>query len=698
MNHHIIVRNREITVVSPVMVQSNVAVDTVTVSADHEYDGLQVALVIGGTQLMYDGEPVTVPSSELERAGDLPLTVLGLSSGKRVVTASAESAFRVVASGAFEGEEPVPDSPDMLQQLADAYAAANRAAGAATDAAGTATDAAKAATDSAASADAAAGRADAAARGADEAAEKAREAADRATSVADKYISSARATTLEPGSQATASVEDHVLTIGVPKGEKGDTGETGAQGPQGEKGDTGETGAQGPQGPQGEKGDTGDPGYTPQRGVDYWTAEDVEAIVEDAKAQAVAELAEIGNVPKRTVSDLVAHGEDAYAQKPIETRIKGKTWVNRWPVIESTIYGITVSTDETGLITVTGTATGDSYVYAITNGIRAGSSITCKLSISAPTNNTWTPYIEIVDSEGAYITSGRLNGSTAIPSNAAVIRCGIHVYVGQTVNASFRVMIVDGTEAPDCFTPCASITSVQPEKLVTAGKNLLPTAGITYVGGNNVTEYVDLLPGTYTISAQGGPFGQIIVRGDDGTDYSIANYNTSNGTFTLNRSTRVRFLFWIKNATWVFVSNPQLELGSTATAYEPPSVTTTPLPDVELRSLPNGTADELVIKADGTCEVERRTGYIASYTDEEVTGEYVSTGNGLEAGSSIVYELDEPTTEPQSPVTLPALPAPTFNQYHDTSVPSDTSTEYARDINIVLANLESVQTALLGGE
>jgi hypothetical protein len=34
------------------------------------------------------------------------------------------------------------------------------------------------------------------------------------------------------------------------------------------------------------KGDPGDDGYTPQRGVDYWTAEDVEAIVEDAKTQA----------------------------------------------------------------------------------------------------------------------------------------------------------------------------------------------------------------------------------------------------------------------------------------------------------------------------------------------------------------------------------------------------------------------------
>ena len=80
---------------------------------------------------------------------------------------------------------------------------------------------------------------------------------------------------------------------GVFKGEKGDTGpqgekgETGAQGPQGlkgdkgDKGDTGATGAQGLQGVQGIqglKGDKGDAGYTPQKGVDYFTPEDIASL------------------------------------------------------------------------------------------------------------------------------------------------------------------------------------------------------------------------------------------------------------------------------------------------------------------------------------------------------------------------------------------------------------------------------------
>lgn len=55
---------------------------------------------------------------------------------------------------------------------------------------------------------------------------------------------------------------------GVFNGEKGDTGATGSHGPQGEKGDTGATGPQGTD------------GYTPVKGLDYWTDADQESIVQ----------------------------------------------------------------------------------------------------------------------------------------------------------------------------------------------------------------------------------------------------------------------------------------------------------------------------------------------------------------------------------------------------------------------------------
>ena len=73
-----------------------------------------------------------------------------------------------------------------------------------------------------------------------------------------------------------------------PKGDTGDTGPRGPAGPQGEQGIQGEQGPQGPAGPRGEtgpKGPAGSDGYTPVRGTDYWTADDIAAIksyVDDA--------------------------------------------------------------------------------------------------------------------------------------------------------------------------------------------------------------------------------------------------------------------------------------------------------------------------------------------------------------------------------------------------------------------------------
>lgn len=52
----------------------------------------------------------------------------------------------------------------------------------------------------------------------------------------------------------------------------GPPGAAGPAGPKGEKGDTGETGTRGPRGLQGENG------YTPVRGTDYWTPEDIAEI------------------------------------------------------------------------------------------------------------------------------------------------------------------------------------------------------------------------------------------------------------------------------------------------------------------------------------------------------------------------------------------------------------------------------------
>ena len=580
--------------------------------------------------------------------------------GENVTKAEAAATRAETAATGAEGSASAAS-----QSSAQAAGSASAASASASQAQQSATAAGSSATSAQSAKTAAEAAQSAAAGSARDARQSATAAAQSAASVADKFITSARATTLEPGSQATASVADQVLTIGVPKGEKGD------------------------------------PGRTPQRGVDYWTAEDVEAVVEDAKAQAVAELAEIGNVPKRTVTDLVAHGEDAYVQKPIEVRVKGRTVKNLWPEIAGTQDGLTIATDETGLITVSGTATAAGHIRAMVSGLAENKDVSAVKS-----GGTMLVQLQAWNA-GAYVRDVMTVNTSASTANTGTgfdtILARISYTNGETYNASFRVMLVEGSEAPDCFTPPASITSVQAGNLVTSGKNLLARmgpklpytiAGITFSdngdGGIRVSgtatssayynffndtaaQAVRITPGEYTASSIGVDSGtNLTVEYYDGeigagrTSWLATNLTGVSNTGSVDRPVYLRPFLSVANGKTVdTVVYPQLELGSTATAYEPPNVTTTPLPEVELRSLPDGTCDELVIKADGTATVERRT----QLSGDEVTA------------------LPEPTTEPQSPVSLPVLPAPTFNAYHDSQVPSDTSVEYARDINIVIDNL-----------
>ena len=132
----------------------------------------------------------------------------------------------------------------------------------------------------------AAGSANAAAITANNAADAANAAASRLDGM------TATATGLDAGNAPTVIVttaEDgtKALAFGIPKGDKGDTGATGPKGDKGDKGDTG------PQGPKGDKGDTGPQGipgnsgadgYTPQKGVDYWTEADRTQMVSDVLA------------------------------------------------------------------------------------------------------------------------------------------------------------------------------------------------------------------------------------------------------------------------------------------------------------------------------------------------------------------------------------------------------------------------------
>ncbi len=110
--------------------------------------------------------------------------------------------------------------------------------------------------------------------------------------------------TVEKGEEASASITgdspNQVLNLVLPKGDKGDQGIQGIQGIQGEKGDTGE------QGPKGDKGDIGETGYTPVKGTDYFTQEEIEQIKSDI-------LADVSSFDLEVVTELPGENINAKA-------------------------------------------------------------------------------------------------------------------------------------------------------------------------------------------------------------------------------------------------------------------------------------------------------------------------------------------------------------------------------------------------
>lgn len=142
---------------------------------------------------------------------------------------------------------------------------------------------------------------------------------------AEKYVDSekpSRGIQGERGIQGVKGDKGDKGDVGA-KGEKGEQGIRGIQGDRGPRGEQGIQGARGPQGEKGEKGDKGDAGAKgdkgdkPVRGEDYWTEEDIAAILADldgkiaGKADAATTLAGYGIA-------------DAYTKAEVSDEIKNK--------------------------------------------------------------------------------------------------------------------------------------------------------------------------------------------------------------------------------------------------------------------------------------------------------------------------------------------------------------------------------------
>ena len=167
---------------------------------------------------------------------------------------------------------------------------------------------------------------------------------------------------------------------------------------------------------------------------------------------------------------------------------------------------------------------------------------------------------------------------------------------------------------------------------------------------------------SYTINLQNTPkVAGIYVRRWADKEALAYIYDVPTFTFSLEKSEIVYFEYYyseISAPTSADGLNFQLELGSTATAYEP----YTPMgggmvaPSEPLYGLPDA-KDTVEVDASGDVTVTRRTGYIASYNGESLPGRWISShdvyaeGATPTTGAQVVYELAVPETEALTAIT-----------------------------------------------
>ena len=487
----------------------------------------------------------------------------------------------------------------------------------------------------------------------------------------------------------------------------------------------------------------------------------------DAAAEAAGAAAEAarGNVLKGTLGPApVLSAGDAYATKPRRLTVYGNTRQNLWVNPRGTNNGVTVTRNDDDSLTVAGTNTAQSTVYigvscyALRDGATYTASIDKKpvgFSLSADYYNK-DGYVgtafSIVPSKATKATF------TTDLSEATSVVFFVIVEPGVTVSGTYRVMLNEGSAAEPWCPP--GLSSVSELSIVTAGKNLAIVEKIgTGPDSYNQLISTSLPEGRYTISGilRRGTAVNIKDGSSNGTlikyvDSLPATLDVKNGQSLFANSYDTGEC----DATVNIISNLQLELGSTATAYEPPAVTSTPI-DLDghaLNSLPDGTRDELTIDATGAVTLVQRVGakvlpsdaaswkkdasgaalrystgispdavhnyvpgtvmsdalpprvatddmYDSTCIMAERNNAYASIGSDETAQTiasvcgdkTLLYPLATPQTIPLTPVTLPTLPSPNITVYHDSDVPSDITVEYERDVTIAFDKLQAQVSA-----
>jgi len=257
--------------------------------------------------------------------------------------------------------------------------------------------------------------------------------------------------------------------------------------------------------------------------------------------------------------------------------------------------------------------------------------------------------------------------------------------------------------------------------------------------------------GTYTLTLRDGS-GNLVTSGIrlycskwvNGSNTVLFNETSGRRTFAWDGEGNLQGTLQIPRN--IIVSEitvyPQLELGSTATPYVPyvGSTTAIPLQGHALRSLPDGTHDELRVDADGNVTLVQKVGewdftpsnftitsdnrynYWKSLSPAaNMSGNYANTRSDVYGSTSnisgtqpantirvasdgttvwlgvgttltsgkLLYPLATPVETPLGTVTLPSMPAPDLTAWASCTPATDIELDYERSVTIAVERLEA---------
>ena len=383
------------------------------------------------------------------------------------------------------------------------------------------------------------------------------------------------------------------------------------------------------------------------------------------------------NVPLGSASGVVAHASDAYPALPRKVQVHGRTVENLCPVFNTVNNGVTFSTDANGYISIKGTATDNIYEQPPIANLPQNTKVWIYVDSDFKAKGIGAVYAQSSGWSIYAVPDEVMSSTTPSATDGSLV---IKIVSGVTVDTKIRVMFVASETEPDAdlFVP-SGVHTVEPTKLIISGVNFADlsqavryknrgalissktSSKIEYTGANSNSDTlfdlgITLPAGAYYID-YGNNVSNIGANIQDVT--SKLTFNGYWGVYYSNPD-RITFdepfnLFISPKAGSGVIDDFQISL--TDSEYKEPIVSNISIPsDISLAD-----GDTLTIDRDGTTQ--------------------------------IIHAEGEPTVLEN--VTLPELPAPTFNAYTTGGYIQPTvDVDYERDVNLVLEALEAKIAAL----